>query len=193
MINPLADTNQNDLPKFGMTFLQAAYLHVNYDNEEFTIWQANATELQSLIGVGKSTFGCPTNSTSGSNNSSSSANAVGASNTADNSSDQGSKSSLSSGAIAGLAIGIIAAIGIGVGISIWYILRRRRQTKADQLLGGDNSTGYPREHGLTHRATLHSKPELDGSSVAVFQEPGDRTSFTKGNQDAIEMPTDRYD
>jgi hypothetical protein len=37
-----------------MTFLQAAYLHVNFDDDTFTLWQANATDSQSLVGVDQS-------------------------------------------------------------------------------------------------------------------------------------------
>lgn len=39
----LQGSNSNDVIKIGRNFFSAAYLMVNYDSSEFTIWPANRT------------------------------------------------------------------------------------------------------------------------------------------------------
>ncbi|KAJ0122696.1 hypothetical protein J7T55_003212 [Diaporthe amygdali] len=47
----LQGSNSNDVIKIGRNFFSAAYLMVNYDSSEFTIWPANRTASQDLVAV----------------------------------------------------------------------------------------------------------------------------------------------
>lgn len=47
----LQGTNVDDVIHTGRNFFSAAYISVNYDVGEFTIWTANATEEQDLVAV----------------------------------------------------------------------------------------------------------------------------------------------
>lgn len=51
MINPLLSGHKNagDFPLLGQTFLTSAYIMVDYDKNEFTLWQANATSDEDLV------------------------------------------------------------------------------------------------------------------------------------------------
>ena len=52
LIYNLETSNANDMPLLGQAFLTSTYLHVNNDDEEFTIWQANPTKAENLVTVG---------------------------------------------------------------------------------------------------------------------------------------------
>lgn len=47
----LQGTNSNDILRIGRNFFSAAYIMVNYDVGEFTIWAANPTATQDLVAV----------------------------------------------------------------------------------------------------------------------------------------------
>ncbi|KAK8139053.1 hypothetical protein PG984_002433 [Apiospora sp. TS-2023a] len=53
VINSIQDINANDLPQLGRQFLSAAYLMVNMEADQFTLWAANPTSDQDLVAVDK--------------------------------------------------------------------------------------------------------------------------------------------
>ncbi|KAK4230315.1 aspartic peptidase domain-containing protein [Podospora fimiseda] len=63
VINPIQDINGNDLVQLGRQFLSSAYLTVNEDTGSFSLWAANPTGREELVGFGKageeSTDFCP--------------------------------------------------------------------------------------------------------------------------------------
>jgi hypothetical protein len=122
--------SERDTPLLGMTFLQAAYLHVNYDQGAFTIWQANPTSEENFVAVANSTSTCPTNTSDASV----------ASNTAVAKSSNG----ISGGAIGGIVIGVVSAIILAITIFFLRWQRKRRSAEAiSYAMGGAVSTSPP--------------------------------------------------
>lgn len=58
MLNSDQQINANDMPFLGATFLTSAYLSVNHDYGSFSLWQANPTTDEKLIGIGPNGNGC---------------------------------------------------------------------------------------------------------------------------------------
>lgn len=55
--------NKDDLPSLGQIFLTSAYLNVDYDKNQFTIWQSNPNSNQEIVSQGPSQS-CTTSSNS---------------------------------------------------------------------------------------------------------------------------------
>ncbi|KAI0097829.1 aspartic peptidase domain-containing protein [Nemania sp. FL0031] len=123
VINSLQDVNGKDMSQLGRMFLSSAYVMVNQDSGQFTIWAANPTTVEDLVGVdstGKDITTFCTNSTT----------PVASTPTQTAVSSQNASSAgLSSGAIAGIVVGAIAALAIVIGVVFW----RRRRGKARQI------------------------------------------------------------
>ncbi|MCJ1405933.1 hypothetical protein MMC11_009167 [Xylographa trunciseda] len=130
LLNSLQEVNQNDLPLLGRTFLTSAYLHVNYDLNQFTLWQANPTLNESIVAVGSS--GSPsctstaspaiilsTPAVTGTASGSPTSSAIAAP------AVQNDKS-VPTGAIVGAAVGGAAVIGIIAAIVLLLCFRRSR-------------------------------------------------------------------
>lgn len=156
MINPLQAGNAQDIPKLGMTFFQAAYLHVNYDTSQFTLWQAaNPTGKNSkYAGVGGTSTGCAVSNSTLNNGTT----GTGSSNTASGSASAGKSSSggMSNGAIGGIVAGTAVATLALAGLA-FFIWRRKKQAKK----GPPSETATP----LTNYniSAGPEKPELAGS------------------------------
>ncbi|KAI1308324.1 aspartic peptidase domain-containing protein [Xylaria venustula] len=129
VLNSLNTVNEQDLSQLGRVFLSSAYLMVNQDNEEFTLWTANPTALEDLVGVdsaGKEATTFCTNSTS----------SISPVSTSSAPSDSGSpmemenSKSLSSGAIAGIVVAAVTSLAITIGALLW---RRSRSKDADTV------------------------------------------------------------
>ncbi|KAK5047251.1 hypothetical protein LTR84_006773 [Exophiala bonariae] len=175
MINPLQDVNENDFPQLGMTFLQAAYLHVNYDDDILMLWQAKATESQSPIGIGKSGTGCaafPTDT--------SSATSV----------PQPQSNSLTPGAISGIVVGVVVAMKFIAGMIFWGIARRRHSSELNATRKASDHSGGD---GHTKCSSIYRKPELEASEVIV--DGGQRHTIQpwSSGQIVVELPSERYD
>ena len=134
-LTSLPHDSVDDFPKFGMTFLQAAYLNVNYDKDEFTVWQA-------IIGVGNSIQGCaasgapkPSEPTSASSKSS---------------------SGISAGSTAGIVLAVLAFVAVVAAIAIYICIRRRRLVRRQE-------TGTAQKNSF-FSPFLH-KAELDGQTT----------------------------
>jgi hypothetical protein len=188
MINPLQDVNKNDFPQFGMTFLQAAYLHVNYDEDTFTLWQANAIESQSLVGIGKSVIGCSANSTTATTSSQPTASATSSSQPQ----PQPHPAPLSSGIIAGIAVSVIAILALIAAVAFWFLARRRRRNPG-LIATSDPSRYSSQTEQVKSSPVLYHKPELDGSVASVHGGQQHTNSLSFSGQPIIELPAERYD
>lgn len=141
VLNSMQQVNADDLPQLGRQFLSGAYVMVNQDAGQFTLWAAKPTTEEDLVAVnpdnrvyssfcapGASNLGDATQSTSTSSPTQSAASNsnIGQSQRVDDAS-----SGLSSGAIAGIVVGGVAGIALvaaGVFFAIIKRRRRRRQT-----------------------------------------------------------------
>src|SRR4051812_46439593 len=112
------------MPLFGKAFLTSAYLMVNQDKGEFTLWQSNATMSQRLVAAGPSSTCTSTSTAASSSNTSSHSHAV------------------SPGAIAGATVGVaLVAIIIGCGFWLRSMHRRNRAEAATSIDHPDKNTG----------------------------------------------------
>lgn len=128
----LQGTNANDLITIGRNFFSAAYIMVNYDAGEFTIWPANPTATQDLVAVDST--GAEITSICSASNKTSTVTAGGASSsqTDGTTSDTSSGSSAASPkvsvpAIVGGVVGGVAGLA-ALSLVAWYLLRKRRNT-----------------------------------------------------------------
>ena len=51
-INSLQEINKDDTPSLGQTFLTAAYLLVDFDQNQFVLWQSNPTLDTNIMAIG---------------------------------------------------------------------------------------------------------------------------------------------
>jgi hypothetical protein len=116
MLNALESVNANDMPLLGMTFLSSAYLSINYDNAEFTLWQANPTTDENILAIDSTGNGC---TPVASPVASPIASPVAASSATSNGADSHkSSSSFPVGAIAGIVVGVVVLIIVGA--AFWF-------------------------------------------------------------------------
>ena len=54
LINSLQQINKNDMPILGQVFFSSAYLFVNHDMAQFTLWQSKPTTEKKLSAIGQS-------------------------------------------------------------------------------------------------------------------------------------------
>ncbi|KJZ74280.1 hypothetical protein HIM_06286 [Hirsutella minnesotensis 3608] len=137
-INSLQNTTANVLPVIGRYFFTSAYLFLNRDAQQFTLWQANPTSEENLVPVNSKNEvvpiapGCTIHTET-----SPRPNPKG---------DQGIKqdenrqtespaASLSPGAIAGIAVAGAALVAIAVGVIWWFRLRRRKRDASVDIVG----------------------------------------------------------
>lgn len=136
-----------------MTFFQAAYLHVNHDTNQFTLWQAaNPTGPGKFAGISSnSDTGCA----SSSNNTSPSTGNSGTSG------DNSGSSSISGGAIGGIVAG--AVVGTLALAALAFFFYRRR--KSSLRKGPPSETAMPLNNMATggYSDGRPEKPELMGS------------------------------
>lgn len=121
MLNALESVNANDMPLLGMTFLSSAYLSINYDKAEFTLWQANPTTDENILAIDSTGNGCTPVA-------SSVASQVAATSTTSNSADSHkSSSSFPVDAIAGIVVGVVVLIIVGA--AFWFCRSPRQRRK----------------------------------------------------------------
>ncbi|KKA17825.1 hypothetical protein T310_8237 [Rasamsonia emersonii CBS 393.64] len=130
LINSQQTINANDLPIIGRQFFSAAYVMLNQDSNEFTLWAANPTTDEDLVAVDENnqvveqfcapgsgnTTQTPTNITSPQSASKPSATA---------SPDKASRG-LSGGAIAGIVVGSLAGIAAIAASTYYFCMRQDR-------------------------------------------------------------------
>ena len=123
LINSLQAININDMPRFGMPFLSSAYLLVDNDNQQFTLWASQQSETSNLLELGPPA--CRTTV----------APSVPTSTPVAPPPPSGfTGSSPSKAAIAGDVIGGLAATSLFCGAYLLQKRRRRRQHKRKQAL-----------------------------------------------------------
>ena len=123
LINSLQAINLNDIPRFGTPFLSSAYLLVDNDHQQFTLWASQQSETSNLIELGPPACRPPV------------APSVPTSTPIappPPSSSTGSRHSKA--AIAGGVIGGLATTSLFCGAYLLYIRRRKRQQKREQAL-----------------------------------------------------------
>ncbi|KAG9254075.1 aspartic peptidase domain-containing protein [Emericellopsis atlantica] len=143
LLNPIQDVNANDLPKLGRYFLSSAYVMLNQDAGEFTLWSSNPTDVEDLVAIDEKgdelTEFCnptPTPSPSSDPSSSPTGELVGGESTGGE--DPGEESTMSTGTIVGIAVG--GAAGLGAIVAAVVILwRRRRRNKTRDVLNRDET------------------------------------------------------
>ncbi|RFU31440.1 hypothetical protein B7463_g4876, partial [Scytalidium lignicola] len=140
---PLKQATNETQYTLGRTFLQEAYLTVDYERRNFTVsqcaWDAGATSH--IVPIESIDFVPPSPS-----NSAATANPT--------SSSSSSKHGISSGAIAGIVIGVVAAFSIA-GLAFFFLRRKRKTDEGIQPMPEDNMSSY--------ETTLETLP--DGSKV----------------------------
>lgn len=66
LILSLQEINLNDMPILGKPFLSSAYLLVDYDHNEYSLWKSNPAASQNLVALGPSTCRNSTSTAGGS-------------------------------------------------------------------------------------------------------------------------------
>lgn len=131
----LQGINSNDVIRIGRNFFSAAYISVNYDVGEFTVWAANATEHQALVAVDST--GAEVDSSCDTNNGTAVVTAGGAApSSADGSNtakDSGESSENSGPPVSGIVGGVVGGVVGIIAISglTWWLLRRRKAAEAN--------------------------------------------------------------
>lgn len=165
VINPLQEINGHDLSLLGRQFLSSAYVMVNQDKEEFTLWSANPTGIQDLVAIDGAgdevTEFCaePTESS------------LPPSRTPDPSTSGKQSETLSTGAIAGIAVGGVAGFLIIIGGLLWW--HRRRKASAVAATAQHAEQGGPTQDmiGQYPYQYQHPHPQPQPYHYVGAQEP----------------------
>lgn len=121
--------NKNDMPVYGKPFLTSAYLFVNSDRGEFTLWASQANTTQNIVSVGPPV--CSSTPTSQPTLPAPTALAT-----------SGPRKKGNTGAIAGVVVGGVAGIALIFGALFFLVRKRRnkrRQQERQKILPGDAS------------------------------------------------------
>lgn len=175
VINSIQDINANDLPQLGRQFLSAAYLMVNMEADQFTLWSANPTSDQDLVAVDKADQEviqyCSAEQTSESNG----GDAPGSDpSSTDAPESSNSSSSSRTGLIAGATVGGIAGVLL-IGSAAFCLFRRRKKgNMGPQSAEGESMQspippyygGAVSPYGIVPQEPLqqHYKTELQGTT-----------------------------
>lgn len=164
---PTGDDQPEWMGNLGRPFFTAAYLLVNHDQGEFTVWNSNPTEDEDYQAIDSSGAICKAGLSTPS----------ATSNTASSDRDHGK--SISPGAIAGIVVGVVAGVAITVAalLSV-FCYRKRKMASAMQShpplssspigpIHGGYRNWYPAE-------AEGSKPnDIGGIGSAPIEAPGD--------------------
>ncbi|EPE36619.1 Acid protease [Glarea lozoyensis ATCC 20868] len=142
----------------GRTFLQEAYLTVNYDTKSFSVSQCtwNDGAVPQIVSLGsKSSLGSGNggNATTGTPG-------------------EGSKKStgLDTGSKAGIAIGVIAGVA-GIGAIVFFLLRRKKQKQPITPTGTTpRATTISPDHTSTTNVVIKNEPDTDMWSLSNKQD-----------------------
>lgn len=144
----------------GRTFLQEAYIAVDWESATFNvsqvIWQQ--TQQQDLVPIvpisekGGSGSGYPGTNTSGN--------------------AEASSSGLSGGAIAGIAVGSVAAIVILALVALFFYRRKKQKTQKVENEKNDPAQGTRPALGRQPSRQVYPKAELEGSGTPVMEGRG---------------------
>lgn len=156
VINGIQGINANDMPQLGRQFLSAAYLMVNQDAGQFSLWAANPATDEDLVAVDVNdvdmTATCESN-----------APVITDSSSPTPSPEKTSPSS--SGTIAGAVIGGVCGLAI-LGVLVFWIIKKRRQVplKASEQ---DRVMHSHAENDALQQLSVEPKSELPDSSLLI--------------------------
>lgn len=188
----MQNVNALDMAALGTTFLSAAYLMVNQDAGQFSLWAANPTTESDLVAVDPngqevkaSCTARPSSSASKPSSSSvstSSSSSRGGSGPPDDSTTQSASPDLSelvaglpTSAVIGIAVGAVAA-GAVISTVVFWLLRKKKKAAASAAVAGADASGWSEggwargpnglyeAHGDVWTNPLH---EADGKSLSV--------------------------
>lgn len=161
VINSLQNVQATQLAQLGWQFFSAAYLLVNQDAHEFTLWEANPTAEEDMVAV--DTTGADISTFCSASTVSSTSTAGGERN---GTTTTETSSSLSAAVIAGSVAASVAAVGLVSGLLLWWILRRRSQGLQETILNSPLGLDYPINSKLATSdqagSLAYTKTELDG-------------------------------
>ena len=168
LVSNLESSNLVDMPELGQVFLTSAYMHVDNEREQFSLWQANPNTAEELVAIdGTSLSTCnPTSPPSEETNS------------------EPSTRPLSASAIAGVTVGTVFGLAFVIGFLFLYI-RVSRKKKEARRKAARKSLPYDTYketvlpgHGVRRPwhiwprpASERGPPELEGNPVHELQ-PG---------------------
>jgi hypothetical protein len=155
MLNSDQQINANDMPFLGATFLTSAYLSVNHDYGSFSLWQANPTTDEKLIGIGANGNGCQ-----GTTNATTSASPTAIASQSSQPQPPPSPH-ISGGAIAGIVVVALIVAGLIAGFIFMRLRRRNRQQRREAVNAGYHM-GRPSEGQQSRSTEWYDKPELPG-------------------------------
>jgi hypothetical protein len=131
VILPLQGTSSDALAQIGRQFLSAAYLMVNQDTEEFTIWSANPTNQVDLVAVNEdgdevTEFCEPEATTTGPSSPEETDGTTDESDGGNEDEDGDEDGGISTGTIAGIAVGAAVAVAL-MAVAAFLLWRRRKR------------------------------------------------------------------
>nr|POE56405.1 hypothetical protein CFP56_50949 [Quercus suber] len=149
---PLRRAQNSSQYTLGRTFLQEAYITVNWETQRFNVSQAlfDQSAQEQLVAIPPLTGASLSSSPS----------------------TTSASSGLSAGAIAGIVIGVLVAIALIAVLVVWLLRRRSKAAKQkslDEKVGADG-TGAAGMRGRD--ATVFPKAELEGSMPLPYQFQG---------------------
>ena len=166
LINSLQAINLNDMPRFGMPFLSSAYLLVDNDNQQFTLWASQQSETSNLTELGPPACRPPVtpsipNSTA----------------TAPPPPPPPRPSSLtdnrpSKATIAGSVIGGLAAISLFCGAYLLQKRRRKRRQQEEQALRGGPAIDARYSDNLGYYKAEMPSDRQPPQELALLKSPG---------------------
>lgn len=136
IINAIQQVNADDLSQIGRQFLSAAYLMVNEETNQFTLWAANPTNDVDLVAFdsnGKEADSiCPPPSSNTSTPSTDGpVDGLGPPTSSNASGPDSPSGGLPIGVIVGIVVAAVAVVAISIGLGIW-LCRRKRARKAQE-------------------------------------------------------------
>ncbi|KAJ0301686.1 hypothetical protein COL516b_007662 [Colletotrichum fioriniae] len=175
LINSMQDVNKNDMAQLGWQFLSAAYLQVNHDTSEFSLWQANPTWSQDIVALDSSnndvTDFCSSQSSDG-NKTVNGGGDVGGSGEGSGNDSSASTSSpgLSRGAISVIAVGGAAVLSLIIGAVVWFLKRKKSRAPSIPSPGvGQNTSWLSEPPGQDLPPKTPSTCELDNGDTPTFR------------------------
>lgn len=186
LIDSMQDVNANDMAQLGSMFLSSAYLQVNQDAGQFSLWAANPTSDEDLVAMDandlESSDFCASsdqqNVDSGSNSSSTTPQSTNTS----SSLSAASVAPLGSGTIVGIAVAVVALGAITGGVGFWLFKRKSRSNQSE-----------PSVHPQTRIYNDPSKPSEAGSDyIPELMDQTPRT-FEAPSKSSRAQPAHRYE
>lgn len=165
VIDSLQAEEASKFAHLGWQFFSSAYLMVNQDANQFTLWKANPTALEDLVAVGTAaeeirTWCAKDVQSSGGGGNQPETNGRGSGPSVS------SSGSLSKGAIAGIAVSVLITCCVGAVLGVWLFKRRKSSgVEADVHPAEEKGQTVP-TGGLSNSVMYYQgKSELQGEGV----------------------------